>query len=87
MEGRAGSKGDSRPESPASTGNDSVDLAQSSVRTPSPTHRIHGCISSALSVGGFSQTEGMSEKMRFKLEMRRMEPKEAGEVKRLEAER
>ncbi len=87
MEGKASSRGHSRPESPVSAGSSSVILAQFDVRTPSPTHSVHGRVSPARSVGGFSQTEGMSEKMRFKLEMRRMEPEEAGEVKRLEAER
>ncbi len=70
MENKAGIRGDSQPESPASAGSGSVDLTQFDVRTTSPTHSVQGHVSPARSVGGFSQTEGMSEKMRFKLEMR-----------------
>ncbi len=48
-------------------------------RSISPTH----------SIGGTSQTEYISEEMRFKMEMRRMELEEDrdSEPKRLEAER
>ncbi len=73
MEGQACSWGDSRTQFPASARSCSVDLAQFSVRTPSSTHSIHGRVSSIRSIGGFSQTEGMSEEMRFKLDMRKME--------------
>ncbi len=66
MEDKAGSRGDSRPESPAS------DLTQLGVRAPSPTHSVHGCVSPPCSVGGSSQAEGMYE-IKFKLEMKRLE--------------
>ncbi len=51
------------------------------MRTPSPTHSVHERVNPARSVGGFSQTESMSEEMKFKLEMRRMEVEEAREKK------
>ncbi len=95
MEGQACSWGDSRTQFPASARSCSVDLAQFSVRTPSSTHSIHGRVSSIRSIGGFSQTEGMSEEMKFKLEMRRikleaekrrLKTEEAREARRLEAE-
>ncbi len=76
----------------ASAGSGSVDLAQFSVRMQSPTNSVQGRVSPTYSVGRIFQTEGMSEEMRFKLEMRRMElevKKEARETKKydLEAER
>ncbi len=67
MASRTSSRDDSQPESPVSAGSGSVDLAQFGVRTPNPIHSVQGRVSSACSVGGFSQTEGMSEEMRFKL--------------------
>ncbi len=66
MKGKAGSKGGSQPESPASARSSSVDLAQFGVRTPGPTHSIHRCVSPACSVGGFFQTEGVTEEVKFK---------------------
>ncbi len=84
MEGETGSQGDSRPESP---GSGSVDLTQLRVRTPSPSHSVHRRVSPARSVDGFSQTEGMSEEMRFKLEIRRMELEKVRDTKRLEVEK
>ncbi len=52
---------------------DSLSSGNVCVKTPIPTHRVHGRVSLARSVGGFSQIEGMSEELKFKLEMRRME--------------
>ncbi len=89
MEGKAGSRGDSRSESPASTRSGNIDKTQVGVRTQSRVESVQECVSPVLSLGGFSLTEGMSEEMRFKLEMRRMEleaEKEERELRRLQLE-
>ncbi len=65
----------------------SVNLAHSGVQAPSLTYNVHGHpMNPNHSTGGTYQTEGMSEEMRFKLEMRKMELEEAREIRRLELE-
>ncbi len=81
MEGKGW--GDLRPESSVSAGSGSVDLAQFGVRTPSTTHNVHRRVNSACSVGANSLTKCMSEELRFKLEMRRMELEAEAKARRL----
>ncbi len=71
MKGKAGSKGESRPDSPASSGSGRIDLSQFGVWTPSPMNSVHRRVCPACSVGGFFQAESMSKEMKFKLEMKR----------------
>ncbi len=84
MEGKSGRRSGSRPESPASVGGGSVDLTQFGVTPQSPASSVRGRASPTHSTGGFSQTEGMSEELRFKLEIRGM--KLEAEERRLKVE-
>ena len=84
MAEQSGTPGGSRPQSQVSTASGSVDLAEFGVRVDSP-HLPEGRQSRVSHHGSPSPTGGMSEQLRFQLEMRKLEME--AEARRLEAER